>query len=231
MYPTAGRVLLNGNDINERGYQREQLRHKVGIVFQFPEQQLFEMTVERDVAFGPQKFGLPPVEIEERTRWALEAVGFDYEKVRGLSPLGLSGGEKRKAAIAGVLAMKPEVLILDEPIAGLDPVTRKDYMRFIHRLNQDGITILMVSHNVDELSEYAGRIIVLDHGRLIMDGTAKEIFRDVDKLKSLHLGVSQSREVADLLQRRGISIPQDIIKYDELLAALEDRLCDGVSNE
>lgn len=231
MCPTTGRVLLNGNDINERGYQREQLRHTVGIVFQYPEQQLFETTVERDVAFGPKKFGLSPAEIEKRTRWALEAVGFNYEAVRGLSPLGLSGGEKRKAAIAGVLAMKPEILILDEPIAGLDPVTRKEYMGFIHRLNQDGITILMISHNVDELSEYAGRIIVLDHSRLIMDDTVKEIFRDVDKLKSLNLGVSQSREIVDRLQRKGVSITQDIVQYDELLAVLTNRLCGRVFHE
>ncbi len=218
--PTAGRILLDGSDISRPDFKRDRLREQIGIVFQFPEQQLFEMTVERDVAFGPRQLGLPPAKVRERTRRAIQAVGLDYEAVRELSPLTLSGGEKRKAAIAGVLAMEPEVLILDEPIAGLDPVTRKDFMRFIRQLHRAGKTILMVSHDIDELSACATRLLVLDHGELILDDTPEKVFADKTRLKTLQLGVSQPREIIDALREKELDLPEGIFEYEALLSAL-----------
>lgn len=227
--PATGRILLDGKDINQRDFKREYLRKKVGIVFQFPEQQLFEMTVERDVSFGPRQLGLPPSEVQARTRQAIQSVGLDYETVRDLSPLTLSGGEKRRAAIAGILAMEPEILILDEPIAGLDPVTRKDFMAFIRRLHQEGKTILMVSHDIDELSAFSSRLLVLDHGELILDNTPEKIFADKARLSGLRLGVSQPKEIVDSLREKGIDLPSDIFRYEPLLTALINRF--GGQNE
>ena len=147
--PTAGTVMLDGQDIHARRYDRSILRRKVGIVFQYPECQLFETTVEKDVAFGLKHSGLSAAEKQARVRWALETVGFSFEKVHDQPPMGLSGGEKRRVAIAGVLATKPEYLILDEPIAGLDPLGREAFLQLITELNRGGMTILMVSHNAD----------------------------------------------------------------------------------
>lgn len=147
--PTAGTVMLDGQDIHARRYDRSILRRKVGIVFQYPECQLFETTVEKDVAFGLKHSGLSAAEKQTRVRWALETVGFSFEKVHDQPPMGLSGGEKRRVAIAGVLATKPEYLILDEPIAGLDPLGREAFLQLITELNRGGMTILMVSHNAE----------------------------------------------------------------------------------
>ena len=153
--PTAGTVMLDGQDIHARRYDRSILRRKVGIVFQYPECQLFETTVEKDVAFGLKHSGLSAAEKQARVRWALETVGFSFEKVHDQPPMGLSGGEKRRVAIAGVLATRPEYLILDEPIAGLDPLGREAFLQLITELNRGGMTILMVSHNADCLGAYA----------------------------------------------------------------------------
>ncbi|MGE4353576.1 MAG: energy-coupling factor transporter ATPase [Oscillospiraceae bacterium] len=218
--PASGRILLDGLDINGRGYNRDTLRRSVGIVFQYPEYQLFETTVEKDVAFGLRHSGLSKEEIARNVRWAIETVGFNFEAVRALSPLSLSGGEKRRIAIAGVLAVKPRILILDEPIAGLDPLGREAFLALTKDLNHAGTTIIMVSHNADALSETAGRILVLEAGRLIMDGPAKAIFRDAEMLFKRGIGISQSREIAYLLNKCGYDVPQDIIRYEELLPYL-----------
>ncbi len=226
-----GSIVIDGNDINDKRYDRAELRRKLGLVFQYPECQLFESTVEKDVAFGLKHSGLSKSEVTERVKWALEVCGFDYDKVRKQTPLGMSGGEKRRIAIAGVLAVKPDYLILDEPIAGLDPLGREAFLKLITKLNNEGMTIIMISHNADCIGEYAQRILVLNDGELIGDGTPQELFCNVEKMQSLHLGVSHSRELCYLLNKRGFDIEQDICTYDKLLPALVGKLKGGESNE
>lgn len=221
--PNSGRVLLDGEDINAKDYDRKKLRSRVGVVFQYPEYQLFEETVELDVAFGPKKAGLGEAETAERVAWALDIVGMDIADIGKLSPFELSGGQKRKVAIAGVLANKPGILILDEPIAGLDPAGRDNFMEFIRRLNEMGTTILMISHNMDGLCEYASRILVMHRSRVIKDGTPEQVFADLDGIKSLGLGASEPREVAFMLKQKGVSIPDDIIRFEELKGFILER--------
>ncbi|WP_066686412.1 energy-coupling factor transporter ATPase [Christensenella intestinihominis] len=227
--PASGTVMVNGEDINASGYDRKLLRRTLGVVFQYPEYQLFEETVGRDVAFGPMKAGMTEAEAEKNVDTALELVGFEPAKIKPLSPFDLSGGQKRKVAIAGVLAMDPQILILDEPIAGLDPLGREQFMELVKKLNDAGVTIIMISHNMDGLADYASRIIAMDHGEVYADGTPKEVFADLDKLKKVGLGASESREAAAMLKARGWDIPDDIIKKDELVAAIlklsEDGKC------
>lgn len=220
LVPSSGKVLLDGCDINAGGYRRSELRERVGIVFQYPEYQLFASTVEKDVAFGLKHSKLSPGEVKGRVEWALESVGLNYRDIRGESPLGLSGGEKRKVAIAGVLAMKPQILILDEPIAGLDPIAREGFMQLLLRLNERGTTIIIVSHNADMLGEFTRRILVLNKGSLVMDGAVKDVFSDVEQMESLQLDVSLPRKIAHLLKRHEVAVPQDIVRYEELLTAL-----------
>lgn len=225
--PASGTIEINGEDINAGGYDRKKLRCTVGVVFQYPEYQLFEETVGKDVAFGPRKVGMSDTEVEKNVDTALELVGFEPEKIKEVSPFDLSGGQKRKVAIAGVLAMDPSILILDEPIAGLDPIGREQFMELICRLNESGVTIIMISHNMDGLCDYASRIIAMDHGEVYADGTPKEVFSDLEKLRAIGLGASEAREAADLLQKRGWDIPSDIIKKDELVSYILKRKEDG----
>lgn len=225
--PASGTVLVNGEDINASGYDRRRLRRTVGVVFQYPEYQLFEETVGKDVAFGPVKAGMTEQEAEKNVDTALELVGFEPAKIKQLSPFDLSGGQKRKVAIAGVLAMDPQILILDEPIAGLDPLGREQFMQLVKKLNDCGVTIIMISHNMDGLADHASRIVAMDHGTVYMDGTPKEVFADLPKLKRAGLGASESREAAAMLRERGWNIPDDIIKKDELVAAILKRNEDG----
>ena len=218
--PTSGQVLLDGEDINDRHYDRNVLRRKVGVVFQFPEIQLFEKTVARDLAFGLKHFDWTAEEKTAAVREALEKLGFDYEKIKDKSPLGFSGGEKRRLAIAGVLAARPEILILDEPVAGLDPLGRDAFLRLLDDLNRAGVTILMISHSADALVEHAGRIIVLKEGRLLRDGPAEKVFSDCAGLREQGVSAGQVRETAELLRQRGLDIPADTVRYEQLLNAL-----------
>ena len=225
--PGEGSIVVDGSDINGRRYDRSEPRRKLGVVFQHPECQLFETTVEKDVAFGLKHSGLNKDEVTERVRWALEVCGFDFEKIAKASPMGLSGGEKRRVAIAGVLAVKPEYLILDEPIAGLDPLGREAFLELITGLNADGMTIIMVSHNADCIGEYARRVLLMNGGELVGDGSPEELFSDVERMRSLHLGVSRSREIAWQLKKGGMDIPQDICSYGRLLPAVLAHLRGG----
>ena len=219
--PTEGKILLDGEDINAKKYDRDVLHRRIGLVFQYPEYQLFETTVERDVAFGLRHQGLTKEETVSAVRTALETVGFDYDEVRDKSPLSFSGGEKRRIAIAGVLAPKPRVLILDEPIAGLDPLSRQDFLTMVDGLNAQGVTVIMISHNADALSEHAGRIIVLGDGALIRDGSAKHIFSDYYDLIRGGIGVPQVRQAVQLLRERGVNMPGNIILYDQFIDRLK----------
>ena len=218
--PARGEILLDGLDINGPKYDRRLLREKVGIVFQYPEYQLFETSVERDVAFGLKHSGLDGAEIVQRTKWALETMAFSYEDIRRKSPLSLSGGEKRRVAIAGVLVTQPKVLMFDEPIAGLDPKNRELFLQVVSRLQREGTTIIMVSHNVDALGEYAKRLIVMDHGRKVMDGSVTEVFSDLDRLKASGLRPCAPRALADMLAARGVSLPEGIVSYGALLEGI-----------
>ena len=220
--PVAGLVLVDGKDINAKGYDRAELRRKVGVVFQYPEYQLFETTVERDVGFSLRRFGLSKDEASARVRKALELVGFDFEKIRARSPLGLSGGEKRRVAIAGVLAAEPKLLILDEPVAGLDPLGREAFLALLDQLNAEGTTILMVSHNADALAEHAKRIFALKDGAVVLDGPAAEVFADTAKLRENGLGVCRPAALAELLRERGYGIGP-VTQYGALIDALSER--------
>lgn len=223
MTPTGGHVLLDGEDINDRHYDRNLLRRKVGVVFQFPEIQLFEKTVARDLAFGLKQFNWPAEEKTACIREALERLGFDYDKIKDKSPLGFSGGEKRRLAIAGVLAARPEILILDEPVAGLDPLGRDAFLKLLDELNRDGVTILMISHSADALAEHAGRIVVLKDGRLLRDGPTEVVFSDCAGLQAQGIGVGQVREVTERLRQRGLDLPASTVRYEQLLNALAGR--------
>lgn len=215
--PSEGAVYFENCDINSKGFDRKILRRSIGVVFQFPEYQLFETTVERDVSFGLRRLGLKKEEIQNRVSFALESVGFDYNKVKDKSPLSFSGGEKRRIAIAGVLAVKPEYLFLDEPIAGLDPYSRIDFMRLLDSLNKNGTAIIMISHNADMLAEYASRIIVMKKGSIVQDAPTAQIFSNCDKLKSSGIAMGQVGNIVHLLREKGVDIAPDIFKYQQLV--------------
>lgn len=219
--PTEGQILLDGEDINARKYDRGELHRKVALVFQHPEHQLFETTVERDVGFGLRRLGLTKEETAAAVRAALETVNLDYDAVRDKSPLGFSDGEKRRIAIAGVLAPKPGVLILDEPTAGLDPLGRRSFLNMVDALNAAGTTIIMISHDADALAEHARRIIVLKNGALIRDGSTRDVFSDYYDLLHNGIGVPQVRRAAQLLRERGVDMPGNIIQYDEFIDRLK----------
>ena len=200
MMPTEGQVLLDGEDINADKKKLKEVRRKVGLVFQYPEHQLFEMTIYKDVAFGPTNLGLSKDEVDERVRAALALVGLP-EELFEKSPFELSGGQKRRVAIAGVLAMRPEVLILDEPAAGLDPRGRDEILMKIREMRDAlGITILLVSHSMEDVARMVERIVVMNKGELVMDGTAAEVFRRVKELESIGLAAPQSAYLMEALR-------------------------------
>jgi energy-coupling factor transport system ATP-binding protein len=221
LMPTAGRVVVNGTDIALKGAGLRELRKQVGLVFQYPEYQLFEETVIKDIAFGPKNIGCTKEEIDERVRWACEQVGIDYETTGKVSPFELSGGQMRRVAIAGVLAMRPKVLILDEPTAGLDPEGRRSILKMIKKLHRENqMTVIMVSHNMDDISTLATRLIVMNKGTLEMDGTPREVFKQASRLKKIGLGVPQGAELAQRLRREGFDLPDDIYTLEEVRDAI-----------
>ena len=215
MKPTSGGVYYNGEDIASEGYDLKTLRSKVGLVFQYPEHQLFEEDVFTDVCFGPKNLGLDRTEIELRAYDALKAVGITDEQFY-VSPFDISGGEKRKVAIAGVLAMRPDVLILDEPCAGLDPRGREEILSIADDLHDTlGITIILVSHSMDDLAEHADRILVMDKGNLAMDGTAKEVFSHRQELEEMGLAVPEVTAVLSDLKKAGLGVSDNIITIED----------------
>ena len=225
--PASGQIMIDGADIADPRYDRALLRRTVGVVFQYPERQLFAATVEKDVAFGLKHSGLSREETGERVHWALTAMGFSYEEIRYRSPLSLSGGEKRRAAIAGVLAVRPKILLLDEPVAGMDPPARRAFAELLARLNCTGTTVLAVSHNADFLCECARRILVLEDGALAADGTPEEIFADDRRARAWQIGPGSVRQIAGMLRENGLPVRGSITRYDELLTAIRDAKEDG----
>ncbi len=219
--PTEGRVIVDGTDITQKGVKLLDVRRNVGLVFQYPEYQLFEETVAKDVAFGPKNMGLGKEEIDERVRWAVEQVGLSYAEIAESSPFELSGGQMRRVAIAGVLAMKPRTLILDEPTAGLDPRGRRAILDMIRRLHAEtGMTVIMVSHNMDDIAALATRLLVMSRGELVMTGTPREVFRRREELKAIGLGVPQGAELCFRLREAGYPLPDDLYTLPEVRDAI-----------
>lgn len=217
---TSGDILYNGESIYSEGYSMKDLRTKVGLVFQYPEYQLFEEDVFTDVCFGPKNQGLSKDEVCERARWALSAVGLG-ESYYKKSPFDISGGEKRRAAIAGVLAMKPDMLILDEPTAGLDPRGRDDILGEIWKLHKElGMTIVLVSHSMEDVAKYVDRILVMDHGRLALDGTPREVFARYKELEGMGLAAPQVTYIMNGLAQAGLPVDTDVITVDEAEAEI-----------
>lgn len=221
--PTEGKIKLYDEDINLKKYDRNNLRTSIGLVFQYPEYQLFESTVEKDVAFGLKYSNLNKEDRINAIKWSIELMGFDFDKVRNKSPLSFSGGEKRRLAIAGVLVRKPKILMFDEPIAGLDPKSRESFLELLKKLHNDGVTIIMISHNMDALAEYTKRVIAMDKGKIIFDNSTKNVFSNYDKLKEFGLSSSLSRILVDMLNKNGFEISKSIVKYDELLCEIENK--------
>ncbi len=220
LQPSSGRVFCGGQDINADKISRRDVKWKVGLVFQYPEYQLFEETVYKDIAFGPRNMKLGEEEIDRRVREAASFVGVDEELFES-SPLELSGGQKRRIAIAGVIAMRPEVLILDEPTAGLDPAGCEQILENICDYREKtGATVLIVSHNMDDVARLSERIIVFDHGKIAMDGTPEEIFSQPERLISMGLTVPHSTAVAMELRRLGLELPGAVYTHEKLLSAV-----------
>ena len=217
LMPTSGRILVDGLDVADKATDRRAIRRKVGLVFQYPENQLFEETVARDIAFGPRNLGLDEAEIDRRVRDAMRRVALDYDTLAERSVFELSGGQMRRVAIAGVLAMEPRVLVLDEPCAGLDPRGREEILGLISKLHaESGTTIVMVSHSMDDVASLAERVIVMDHGKVAMDGAPREVFSRGEELRAIGLDVPQAVELAGKLRARGFDVPQGTYRIEEI---------------
>ena len=219
LQPTEGHIYYKGKDIYEKDYKRAQLRGKVGLVFQYPEYQLFAETVLEDVSFGPKNLGLPLLEIQQRAFQAIAAVGLE-DTIYDMSPFELSGGQKRRVAIAGVLAMQPEMLVLDEPVAGLDPAGRRELLDMLKKLNEDGMTIVLVSHNMEDVAEYAKRIVVMDHGKIALDGDTTQVFRQERTLQELGLEIPVVTHLMKELARLGHPVSTDIYRLGDAVTEL-----------
>ena len=218
--PSAGKVCCGGQDINESKISRRDVKHQVGLVFQYPEYQLFEETVYKDIAFGPKNMKLSEEEIDQRVREAAGFVGVE-EELFEKSPLELSGGQKRRIAIAGVIAMRPGVLILDEPTAGLDPAGCRQILDNICAYREKtGATVIIVSHNMDDVARIAERIIVFSHGRVVMDGSAGEVFSRAQELIDIGLDVPHATALAMALKKQGLPLPEGIYTHEQLLDAI-----------
>lgn len=221
---TSGTIYYDGQDIYDKSFLMKNLRSKVGLVFQYPEHQLFESDVFTDVCFGPKNLGLDKKEVELRAFNVLEMVGFPKELFYN-SPFELSGGQKRRAAIAGVLAMKPEVLILDEPTAGLDPKGRDEILDQIKKLHDEtGITVILVSHSMEDVAKYVGRLIVLDHGRVMYDDVPKKVFRNYKELESMGLAAPQLTYILNDLKEKGFDVDTDAITMEDAVATVKKAL-------
>ena len=219
--PHGGSIIIGDTDITKPGVLMKDIRKRVGLVFQYPEYQLFEETVAKDVAFGPKNLGLSDAEVEDRVKEAIGLVGLDYEKIKDRSPFELSGGQKRRVAIAGVLAMKPQVLVLDEPTAGLDPGAHKEILEMIQEVHraQNNI-IIFVSHNMGDIANLSDKVMVMNDGRLLMVGTPEDVFGQKDRLAEIGLSVPPVTELMYELKAAGIPVKENILNLKDAEAEI-----------
>lgn len=223
--PTSGRILINGFDITAPKVKLNDIRKKVGLVFQYPEYQLFEETVALDIAFGPKNLGWSEDVVEETVKWAMSVVGLNYELLKDVSPFELSGGQKRRVAIAGVIAMKPEVLVLDEPTAGLDPKGRDEILNQLKALHEkDNLTVILVTHSMEDIAKYVEKLYVMDHGKIVLSGLPEEVFQQIDVLEQIGLGAPQVTYVARALKERGIDLGNKIFTVENAKEAILQRI-------
>ena len=220
--PDSGTVIIDDVNINQNTVSAKTAKNKVGIVFQYPEQQLFEETVYKDVTFGPKNMGMPEEKLENIAKQSLEFVSLDYEKYKNRSPFQLSGGQMRKVAIAGVIALKPKYLILDEPAAGLDPVGRDDLFEKISKLYQEtGMTVILISHNMDDVARLAKRLIVMNNGEISIDDKPEKVFKYKEKLVAAGLALPQITELLSKLKQQGLAVEENIIKLDDAIVNIK----------
>jgi len=224
-----GQVFVNGRDLGDKNTNLSEIRREVGLVFQYPEYQLFEETVEKDIAFGPKNLKLDAEEIQKRVRSAMALVNLD-DSLRTVSPFNLSGGQKRRVAIAGVLAMNPSILILDEPAAGLDPEGRRGMLEPIRGIHESGVTVVMVSHSMDDVGKYCSRLYVLNHGKVAFEGTPAEVFVHGEELRAMGLDVPECAKLAALLREKGFDIPKEAYSQSDLCEAVLENLKKGGEN-
>lgn len=223
--PTSGDVFIGDMNTKDKELAKSGLRYKIGLVFQYPEYQLFEETIEKDIAFGPRNMGLSEEEVTERVKEAMEIVGLDYETKKDKSPFEISGGQKRRVAIAGILAMKPDILILDEPTAGLDPKGRDELFFQIKNLyEKNNITIVLISHSMEDVAKLVNRIIIMKDGHIHSDKKTKDAFSDVDDLKKVGLNVPQITELMDVLRKNGYNFSKNILTVDEAFSEIKREL-------
>ena len=223
LHPTTGQVTIDGVDAALKTEEAKLMRHKVGMVFQYPEHQLFEETIAQDIAFGPKNLGLSADEVDARVREAMDFVGLDYETYANRSPFQISGGQMRRVAIAGVVALNPSYLILDEPSAGLDPFGREEIFQKIIDLHaKKGITVVLVSHNMEDISRMANRLIVIDNGKIQLDGKPIDIFMNKrQELQSAGVDVPPVSKLVEYLRDRGLPVSQQVISVDDAVKAIE----------
>ncbi|HLN61759.1 MAG TPA: energy-coupling factor transporter ATPase [Symbiobacteriaceae bacterium] len=224
--PTEGQVLVDGVDLSRRGVDLKELRRKVGLVFQYPEHQLFGESIYEDIAFGPRNMRLSAAEVEQRVSLAMARVGLD-PSFRNRSPFGLSGGQARRVALAGVLAMEPRVLILDEPTAGLDPRGREEILSLVKSFPALGLTVILVSHSMDDVAELADKVLVMHQSKVHMVGTPSELFSRRAELEAIGLGVPAAAQLVDMLRERGWNLPADAVTVDQAVAAILGALGKG----
>lgn len=223
--PTSGKILINDFDITAQGVKLNDIRKKVGLVFQYPEYQLFEETVALDIAFGPKNLGWDEAQVEAAVKEAMALVGLDYESLKDVSPFELSGGQKRRVAIAGVLAMKPEVLILDEPTAGLDPKGRDEILGQLKRLHEEqNNTVILVSHSMEDVAKFVSQIYVMHEGKVVLEGVPQTVFQEIKILEDIGLAAPQVTYLGKRLEEKGVKLDEDLYTVENAVAVLLSKI-------
>lgn len=226
--PDSGRIVISGTEITAQGIKLTEIRKRIGLVFQYPEYQLFEETVAKDIAFGPKNLGVKDEEIEKTVRESLEMVGLSYDELSERSPFELSGGQKRRVAIAGVIAMKPDVLILDEPTSGLDPFAHREVLNMIRKIHRESSGIIIfVSHNMRDIAAMSDKVLVMDRGSVLAFGKVDEIFKQRKMLRNVGLSTTPAAALFDKLEDRGVKIRSDAVHIDEVEEAIYNYMTGG----